>query len=72
MKKGTSDIFYLVLGFSIGVLILLSPVIITGSWYDIESTLGGLLIAEFLMRTGALVIGLLVIYDTIKTFYLKK
>ncbi|GEQ32637.1 hypothetical protein [Marinilactibacillus psychrotolerans] len=72
MKKGASDIFYLVIGFSIGILILISPVIITGTWYDIESTLGGLLIAEFLMRTSALIIGLLVIYDTVKSFYLKK
>ncbi|MFL2098476.1 hypothetical protein ACEN4P_10390 [Marinilactibacillus psychrotolerans] len=72
MKKGASDILYLVIGFSIGILILISPVIITGTWYDIESTLGGLLIAEFLMRTSALIIGLLVIYDTVKSFYLKK
>lgn len=72
MKKVASDIFYLVIGFSIGILILISPVIITGTWYDIESTLGGLLIAEFLMRTSALIIGLLVIYDTVKSFYLKK
>lgn len=72
MKKGASDILYIVIGFSIGILILISPVIITGTWYDIESTLGGLLIAEFLMRTSALIIGLLVIYDTVKSFYLKK
>ena len=50
----------------IGILIILSPVIITGSWYNTSTTMGALLVAELVMRILAFVIGLLVIYDTIK------
>ncbi|TDT58368.1 hypothetical protein [Fonticella tunisiensis] len=54
---------------AIGVLIILSPIIITGRLYNENKIMGGLLISEFVMRTSCFMIGLLVIYDAIKTHF---
>ncbi|MDU5946111.1 MAG: hypothetical protein E7L01_07505 [Paenibacillus macerans] len=55
----------------IGVLIMLSPIFITGSLYNDNEVMGGLLSAELVVRTLSLVIGLIVIYDGFKSFYKK-
>lgn len=66
----TSDrILFLLATIVIGLLIALSPNIITGSTYDINHIMGGLLIAEFIVRTMALVIGLITIYTGFKYFF---
>lgn len=50
----------------LAVLIMFAPVIITGHFYDTSKLLGGLLISDFVIRTVSLIIGILVIYDSIK------
>ncbi|MBO7749042.1 hypothetical protein I8J29_33265 [Paenibacillus sp. MWE-103] len=62
----------LVCSLVIGVFIALSPVIVTGHWYDITHVIGNLLVAEFIVRTIAIVIGLLVIFSGIKRFFLSR
>lgn len=58
----------LVINIIIGILITLSPTIITGHMYDEVHTIGPLLVADFTMRTISLIIGLLVIYGSIKNY----
>ncbi|TVY00530.1 hypothetical protein FPZ45_10915 [Cohnella terricola] len=65
-------IVVLISSFILGLLIMFSPNIITGSSYDTTHVMGGLLTAEFVVRTIVIVIGLIVIYDGIKNyFYIK-
>ncbi|RED51179.1 hypothetical protein DFP95_14412 [Cohnella lupini] len=52
----------------LGLLIMLSPNMITGSSYDAIHVIGNLLVAEFIVRTTVIVIGLIVIYDGIKHY----
>lgn len=47
---------------------MFSPVFITGSYYDVNRVMGNLLSAEMVVRTLAVVIGLLTMYDGVKTF----
>lgn len=72
MKKNIINISFLILALIIGILIIFAPVIITGHGYNIEMSLGGLLTAEFVMRTVAIIVGLLVIYNAIKTLIIKE
>lgn len=58
---------YLIIKIVLGILIMLAPVIITGRFYNETSIIGPLLISEYLMRTSSFIIGLLVIYDSIKS-----
>ncbi|MDH6372872.1 ABC-type arginine/histidine transport system permease subunit [Paenibacillus sp. PastF-3] len=55
----------------IGLLIMFSPIILTGYTYSSDNILGPLLYVEFIIRSLAIIIGLLVIYDGVKNF-LKK
>ncbi|GGG10947.1 hypothetical protein GCM10010912_64220 [Paenibacillus albidus] len=52
----------------IGLLIMFSPIILTGYTYSSNNILGSLLYFEFTIRSLALIIGLLVIYDGVKNF----
>ncbi|NBD24140.1 hypothetical protein [Paenibacillus glycinis] len=61
---------FLLCSLFIGVLIALSPVLVTGHWYNVNKTMGNLLIAEFIVRTLAIVFGLLVIFGGVKHFFL--
>jgi uncharacterized membrane protein len=65
-NNGTTFLFISIL---IGLLIALSPVIVTGSWYNTNIVMGNLLIAEFIVRTLVIVIGLIVIYNGVKHFF---
>ncbi len=40
---------------------MIAPILITGTMYDVTKTMGDLLIAELIIRTLSLIIGLLVI-----------
>ncbi|GAB6448710.1 hypothetical protein bcgnr5390_51850 [Bacillus luti] len=51
----------LLLQIVIGIIIMIAPVLITGTMYDVTKTMGDLLVAEFIIRTISLIIGLLVI-----------
>ncbi|WP_460282951.1 hypothetical protein [Bacillus luti] len=51
----------LLLQIVIGIIIMIAPILITGTMYDVTKTMGDLLVAEFIIRTISLIIGLLVI-----------
>ncbi|MGH0594983.1 hypothetical protein ACQVPY_22275 [Bacillus pretiosus] len=51
----------LLLQIIIGIIIMITPIIITGSMYDVTKSSGELLAAELIIRTLSLIIGLLVI-----------
>jgi hypothetical protein len=52
----------------IGILIIVAPIIVTGRLYNENEIMGALLVSEFIMRTVSLIVGLLVIYDAIKSY----
>ncbi|PEN50352.1 hypothetical protein [Bacillus wiedmannii] len=51
----------LLLQIVIGIIIMIAPIIITGSMYDVTKSSGELLAAELIIRTLSLITGLLVI-----------
>ncbi|PEL76196.1 hypothetical protein [Bacillus wiedmannii] len=51
----------LFLQIGIGIIIMIAPILITGTMYDVTKTMGDLLVAELIIRTLSLIIGLLVI-----------
>ncbi|MDA2340727.1 hypothetical protein PDN15_17330 [Bacillus cereus] len=51
----------LLLQIIIGIIIMIAPILITGSMYDVTKSFGELLVAELIIRTLSLIIGLLVI-----------
>lgn len=55
----------LLLSLLIGILIISAPIIITGHLYNVSKVIGSLLVADFVVRTLSLVIGLIVI----KTYF---
>lgn len=59
---------FLISSILIGLLIAFSPVIVTGSWYDIIHVMGDLLVAEFIIRTLAIITGLLTVYNGVVHF----
>ncbi|MDA2168487.1 hypothetical protein [Bacillus pacificus] len=57
MSKHVNLLFQIV----IGIIIMIAPILITGTMYDVTKTMGDLLVAELIIRTLSLIIGLLVI-----------
>ncbi|PFT54923.1 hypothetical protein COK67_27985 [Bacillus cereus] len=51
----------LLLQIIIGIIIMIVPILITGSIYDVTKSFGELLVAELIIRTLSLIIGFLVI-----------
>ena len=51
----------LLLQIVIGIIIMIAPILITGTMYDVTKTMGDLLVAEFIIRTLSLIFGLLVL-----------
>lgn len=51
----------------IGVFIMLSPGFITGHTFNASHYSGSLYTAEFIVRSAAVIIGLLIIYDGIRS-----
>lgn len=51
----------LLLQIVIGITIMIAPILITGTMYDVTKTMGDLLVAELIIRTLSLIIGLLFI-----------
>ncbi|HFU7074270.1 hypothetical protein ABE48_19065 [Bacillus thuringiensis] len=51
----------LLLQIIIGIIIMIAPILITESIYDVTKSSGELLAAELIIRTLSLIIGLLVI-----------
>ncbi|GAA0124395.1 hypothetical protein UT300019_02970 [Clostridium sp. CTA-19] len=71
MKLSIQKIIILLINCILGITIMLGPSIITGHFYNVSYLLGGLLISDFIMRTVSFIIGILVIYDSIKRFTTK-
>jgi hypothetical protein len=69
MNKKNPKKFLLIINLIIGILITFAPIIITGRFYDETHVIGSLLVAEFVMRTASLIMGLVIIYDGIKTYF---
>lgn len=69
METKGKKILVLIGSIIIGILIMFSPVFITGSYYDINKVMGSLLTAELVVRTLAVVVGLIIIYDGIKNLF---
>ncbi|ALL22561.1 hypothetical protein ABEX41_06485 [Bacillus tropicus] len=57
MSKNVNLLFQIV----IGIIIMIAPILITGTMYDVTKTMGDLLVTELIIRTLSLIIGLLVI-----------
>lgn len=51
----------LLLQIGIGIIIMIAPILITGTMYDVTKMMGDLLVAELIIRTLSLIIRLLVI-----------
>ncbi|RCX18051.1 hypothetical protein DFP94_1072 [Fontibacillus phaseoli] len=67
--NSSGKILVLITSIIIGILIMFSPVFITGSYYNVNQVMGSLLSAEMVTRTLAVVIGLIIMYDGVKTFF---
>lgn len=57
LSKNVNLLFQIV----IGIIIMIAPILITGTMYDVTKTMGDLLVTELIIRTLSLIIGLLVI-----------
>ncbi|MEK5475955.1 hypothetical protein NYE70_03275 [Paenibacillus sp. FSL R5-0407] len=69
--SSSGKILILLTSIIVGILIMFSPVFITGSYYDVNKVMGNILSAEMVVRTLAVVIKLLTMYDGVKTFFKK-
>ncbi|MGE6539636.1 hypothetical protein [Bacillus luti] len=58
----------LLLQIVIGIIIMIAPILITGTMYDVTKTMGDLLVAELIIRTLSLIIGLLVISKALHSY----
>lgn len=58
----------LLLQIVIGIIIVIAPILITGTMYDVTKTMGDLLVAELIIRTLSLIIGLLVISNALHRY----
>lgn len=68
--KDINKVSFLLICVLLGLLIALSPVIVTGAWYNTSKVMGDLLVAEFIIRTLAIVSGLIVIYNGFRHFFI--
>lgn len=59
----------LIINLILGILIAVSPIIITGRLYDETQVMGNLLVGELVIRTVSLIIGLIIINEGIKTYF---
>mgnify|MGYP006357011489 CR=1 len=69
MKTNSQKIIFLIIGCVLGILIILIPALITGSLYLDYHLMAGLDIADYTLKIVSPMVGLLVIYDTIKTYF---
>ena len=68
MNSKSKKNLIVIIGCIIGIIIMLIPTLITGNSFSNSTAIGGLHISEFIMRVVSYIVGLLVIYDSIKTF----
>lgn len=70
MESKWERIVLLLVGAALGVCIIFAPNIITGQGYS-DTNLGAFLVGNLIVRSSALMLGLLVIYDAVKTSFKK-
>ena len=68
MKASSQKIVSLIIGCILGILIIFIPALLTGSLSRVDTFMGGLDIADYIMRIISPTVGILVIYDAIKTY----
>lgn len=69
MNKGTSKILLLFVNIVIGLLIIVTPIMITGHLYNPSELLGGLLVSDFTMRAISFIVGLVVINNGFNKYF---
>lgn len=69
MNKGTSKILLLFVNIVIGLLIIVTPIIITGHLYNTSELMGGLLVSDFTMRSISFIVGLVVINNGFNKYF---
>lgn len=69
MNKGTSKILLLLINIVIGLLIIVTPIIITGHLYNTSELMGGLLVSDFTMRAISFIVGLVVINNGFNKYF---
>lgn len=67
MNLKSKKLLLSIIGCIIGIIIMLVPTLVTGFSYSNTNAMGGLIVSEFTMRVVSYIVGLLVIYDSIKT-----
>lgn len=70
MKSSIHKAILFTVGCSIGILIIFSPTIISGQSFS-NQDIGNFLSVNLVLRTSALIAGLLVIYDSAKNCFMK-
>ena len=68
-NKKNNKLISIILSLIIGILIAIIPNFITGESYNPDKIMGNLLVADLILRVISPIIGLIVIYDGIKTFF---
>jgi len=66
MNLKDKKVLFTIIGCVIGIIIMMVPSLLTGFSYRNSNSMGGLLTSEFIMRGASYIIGLLVIYDSVK------
>lgn len=69
MNKGKSKILLLLINIVIGLLIIVTPIIITGHLYNTSELMGGLLVSDFTMRAISFIVGLVVINNGFNKYF---
>lgn len=68
MKVSSQKMIFLIVGCILGIFIIFIPALLTGSLSRVDTFMGGLDIADYIMRIISPTVGMLVIYDAIKTY----
>lgn len=71
MESKSNKIIPLIIGISVGVCIMFAPSVITGEGYS-NKNMGAFLVADMMIRSCTLTVGLLVVYDAVKNYFSKK
>lgn len=65
-------VILLIITILLAIIVMLIPTIIIGQSYGETSYMGNLLIAELVMRITSFIVGVLIIYDGIKKYFINK
>lgn len=65
-------VILLIVNILLAIVVIYVPTIIIGRSYGETSYMGSLLTAEFIMRVISFIIGLLIIYDSIKKYFINE